>query len=135
MSLNLWLLACAVMIALDFAWTKYTLTTAAKRIIPAGSWSVMITLFSAINTLVIVENWWYVTATATGAFIGTALGVWLEKHKDGREKIARELELSLDKLEEIKDVFPQLGPGSIPTIPCGPDTRHNSDCSSCAKFK
>ena len=63
------------MILADACWTKYFMTVAEKKAIPAGLWSAAIILFGAICTTEYVNDRSLIIAAALGAFIGSALTV------------------------------------------------------------
>ncbi len=82
MSLYVWLFALACMVLLDIAWALYTTESAAKRPMHAASWAVALTALGSVNTIVIVDDPRYLSATLTGAFIGTFIGVAWAKRQE-----------------------------------------------------
>lgn len=67
--------------ALDFAWAKYNIATAEKRILKSSIYSVAIYLLSAVVIMQYVENHWLLIPASAGAFLGTGYSVWHEKRK------------------------------------------------------
>jgi len=73
------------MILADVCWTRYFMTVADKKAIPAGLWSSAIILFGAICTTEYVNDRSLIIAAILGAFIGSAATVY---HKN--KQIAKE---------------------------------------------
>lgn len=72
----IWIAAFFAMAITDIAWALYTAQIADKRPLGAAAWSVLIVLVGGVNTLAIVHDPRYLTATSLGAFAGTYTGVW-----------------------------------------------------------
>jgi len=69
-----WLAACALMVALDLSWARYTRATTAGHRTTAGLWAIALHILGTMVTLAAVHDWRYLSATAIGAFVGTFLG-------------------------------------------------------------
>ena len=64
-----------VMLAYDWVWAKYTLATANKYAILAGSWASAMPFFIAFFSRSYVEDWKTAIPAACGAFVGTYIGI------------------------------------------------------------
>lgn len=73
----IWLAAFSAMFILDVSWVGYNRATAQGRYLTSGLWAVILAALSGLNAIVAVSNPWYLTATATGAFVGTIAGLAL----------------------------------------------------------
>ena len=62
-------------VAVDFAWARYTVYVAEKRVHPAAFWSAIIILASALSVLAYTENRWMVLPAAVGAYVGTFIAL------------------------------------------------------------
>lgn len=79
----IWATAFAAMTILDLSWVGYNRATAQGRMVSSMAWAVMLALLSGVNTLAILENPLYLSATCCGAAVGTGAGLkisrWLEQ--------------------------------------------------------
>lgn len=75
----MWLFAFLNMAVLDVSWVGYNRATAQGRMLPSALWAVVLAALSGVNAIAAVENHWYLTATASGAFVGTIVGLVLAK--------------------------------------------------------
>ena len=77
MNPGIWLFTFASMIVLDIAWALYNRHTAHGRKIAAAFIAMALPVLGAVNAIVAVDDPWYLTATALGAFVGTWIGVMI----------------------------------------------------------
>lgn len=88
MTPSIWLLAFASMTVLDLAWVGYNRATAQGRTVAACLWAAVLAGLSGVNTLAILADPLYLSATVCGAVVGTGAGLrlsqWLERKKDER---------------------------------------------------
>lgn len=75
----------ASMILADVCWTKYFMTVAEKRAIPAGLWSAAIILFGAVCTTEYVSDRSLIIAAMIGAFIGSSATVFFKSKKESAD--------------------------------------------------
>ena len=62
-------------VLLDFAWTKFTLSTAAHQPLPAAFWSVAITLLAGLSAVEYVREPLLLIPAAAGSAVGTYWGI------------------------------------------------------------
>lgn len=83
MSASIWALAFASMTVLDLAWVGYNRATAQGRTVAACLWAAVLAGLSGVNTLAILADPLYLSATICGAVVGTGAGLslskWLER--------------------------------------------------------
>ncbi len=70
-----------LMVALDYAWGRYTQALTARRASSAATWSVFLFLVGATVTQGYLENQWTLIPAAVGAWVGT----WLSARRSNGE--------------------------------------------------
>ena len=86
MNPGIWLFTFASMIVLDIAWALYNRHTAHGRKLAAAFLAMALPVLGAVNAIAAVDDPWYLTATALGAFVGTWIGVMIS-HKRSRSSV------------------------------------------------
>lgn len=79
------------LVAIDFCWTVYIDKVAKQQAVPAGAWSAMITLLSAVVVVAYTTNPILIVAAVLGAFVGTVLAVNMNKRKSTAAGVATDL--------------------------------------------
>ena len=79
------------LVAIDFCWTVYIDKVAKQQAVPAGVWSAMITLLSAVVVVAYTTNPILIIAAVLGAFVGTVLAVKWTKYKSTAAGVATDL--------------------------------------------
>lgn len=75
------LFVAVAVFVLDFAWAKYNIATAEKRVLKSSVYAVAVYLLSAMAIMSYTENHWMLIPAAVGSFAGTMVSVWHEKRK------------------------------------------------------
>jgi hypothetical protein len=76
-----WILVFIATLLVDVAWTRYIAEAAAKKALPAASWSAAIVAFGAFNVVAYQTDRMLIIPAILGAFVGTYVAVWKEKPK------------------------------------------------------
>lgn len=82
MTIGLFVTVFLTYVILDIAWTKYTVSIAKNRKLPAALWAGVIPVLSAFLVLQYVENNWVLIPMALGGAAGTWFAMTYMKEND-----------------------------------------------------
>lgn len=69
----------AAMVAVDYAWARYTVRMVEKKVVGAANWSVAIVGLGAFTTINYVNDKTMLIPAVLGAWVGTALAIKYDK--------------------------------------------------------
>lgn len=80
---NLWLAlgAFVALAVLDFIWAGYVKAVSSKPPLVAALWAIPVYGVGASVTVQVVHQPWIIIPACAGCFVGTFVGVWLERRK------------------------------------------------------